>query len=94
MKSESLSTASCKLFGQPTHESHPHLLNHGEITPLISKQEYQIRRDKLVETLLKHAEKNCAEKQHVVCTFRIFHGIYFHSSVLDSYSCSLKAVYV
>lgn len=68
MKSESLSTSPCKLFGQPTSETHPHLLNQGEITPLITKQEYQTRRDKLVETLLKYAEKNCPEKKHVVCT--------------------------
>lgn len=70
-KTESVSTTSCKLFGQPTHESHPHLLNQGEITPQISKEEFQNRREKLVENVLQYSEKNCAEKKHLVCTFRI-----------------------
>lgn len=67
VKSESLGTTSCKFFGQPTPESHPHLLSEGEITPLITKSEYQSRRDKLVEKILNYAQKNCAEKKHVVC---------------------------
>lgn len=70
-KSESIRPNSCKLFGQPTHESHPHLISQGEITPLISKQEFQRRREKLVDSVLKYAERNCAEKSHVVCTLYI-----------------------
>ncbi|KAF5871528.1 putative metallopeptidase family m24 protein [Botrytis fragariae] len=31
-------------FGQPVHETHPHLLNAGEVTPGISAQEYADRR--------------------------------------------------
>ncbi|KAF2744605.1 metallopeptidase [Sporormia fimetaria CBS 119925] len=38
-------------FGQPVHETHPHLLKAGEITPGITAQEYYNRRVKLAEKL-------------------------------------------
>lgn len=38
-------------FGQPVHETHPHLLKAGEITPGISAQEYSDRRAKLAASL-------------------------------------------
>ncbi|MCJ1354188.1 MAG: hypothetical protein MMC33_004175 [Icmadophila ericetorum] len=38
-------------FGQPTHETHPHLLRAGEITPGISALEYSQRRSKLASKL-------------------------------------------
>jgi len=38
-------------FGQPVHETHPHLLKAGEITPGISAQEYADRRSKLAAKL-------------------------------------------
>ncbi|KAL7269007.1 aminopeptidase [Rhizina undulata] len=34
-------------FGQPTHETHPHLLKAGEVTPECSALEYDMRRAKL-----------------------------------------------
>ncbi|KAM7207527.1 Peptidase M24, structural domain containing protein [Naviculisporaceae sp. PSN 640] len=34
-------------FGQPVHETHPHILKPGEITPGITAQEYESRRAKL-----------------------------------------------
>ncbi|KAF2193513.1 xaa-Pro aminopeptidase-like protein [Zopfia rhizophila CBS 207.26] len=38
-------------FGQPLHETHPHLLKAGEVTPGITAQEYYDRRAKLAEAL-------------------------------------------
>ncbi|TVY68773.1 Intermediate cleaving peptidase [Lachnellula suecica] len=40
-------------FGQPVHETHPHLLRAGEITPGITAQEYADRRAKLAASLPK-----------------------------------------
>ncbi|KAL1591683.1 aminopeptidase [Paraconiothyrium brasiliense] len=40
-------------FGQPLHETHPHLLQPGEITPGITAQEYYDRRVKLANALPK-----------------------------------------
>ncbi|KAK4948111.1 aminopeptidase [Elasticomyces elasticus] len=38
-------------FGQPVHETHPHLLQPGELTPGITAQEYADRRTKLAAAL-------------------------------------------
>ncbi|KAK0708257.1 peptidase M24, structural domain-containing protein [Lasiosphaeris hirsuta] len=38
-------------FGQPVHETHPHILKAGEITPGITAQEYADRRTKLAHSL-------------------------------------------
>jgi hypothetical protein len=38
-------------FGQPLHESHPHLIQAGEITPGITSQEYANRRQRLCSLL-------------------------------------------
>ncbi|KAF8864766.1 hypothetical protein BDZ45DRAFT_613321 [Acephala macrosclerotiorum] len=38
-------------FGQPVHETHPHLLRAGEITPGITAQEYSDRRSRLAASL-------------------------------------------
>ncbi|XP_064483348.1 xaa-Pro aminopeptidase 3-like [Ornithodoros turicata] len=40
-----------QLYGQPTAETHPHLLRKGEVTPGIQKEEYQSRRRRLVENI-------------------------------------------
>lgn len=53
-------------FGQPSFDTHPHLLKEGEVTPLITKSEYQNRRCNLVESILKHAATHSKEKNHVV----------------------------
>ncbi|MCJ1461597.1 hypothetical protein MMC07_000194 [Pseudocyphellaria aurata] len=42
-------------FGQPVHETHPHLLKAGEITPGISALEYARRRSDLVSKLPKNS---------------------------------------
>ncbi|KAI4230354.1 MAG: hypothetical protein L6R36_000165 [Xanthoria steineri] len=41
-------------FGQPVHETHPHLLQPGELTPGISALEYAQRRTKLASKLPKN----------------------------------------
>ncbi|KAI0829176.1 aminopeptidase-like protein [Hypoxylon sp. FL0890] len=43
--------ASSLLFGQPVHETHPHLLAAGELTPGITAQEYHERRAALCQSL-------------------------------------------
>ncbi|KAI0437454.1 peptidase M24, structural domain-containing protein [Xylaria telfairii] len=43
--------ASQLLFGQPVHETHPHLLKPGELTPGITAQEYHERRSALCALL-------------------------------------------
>ncbi|KAI0129641.1 metallopeptidase family M24 [Xylariales sp. AK1849] len=43
--------ASNLLFGQPVHETHPHLLAPGELTPGITAQEYHERRSRLLASL-------------------------------------------
>lgn len=42
-------------FGQPLHETHPHLLRPGELTPGITAQEYANRRTSLAQKLPKGA---------------------------------------
>ncbi|KAI4283706.1 MAG: hypothetical protein L6R35_005070 [Caloplaca aegaea] len=42
-------------FGQPLHETHPHLLKPGEITPGISALEYAQRRSNLASKLPKNS---------------------------------------
>ncbi|KAI1817319.1 peptidase M24, structural domain-containing protein [Poronia punctata] len=44
-------SASGLLFGQPVHETHPHLLKPGELTPGITAQEYHERRSRLCASL-------------------------------------------
>ncbi|KAH8666463.1 peptidase M24, structural domain-containing protein [Xylariales sp. PMI_506] len=43
--------ASSLLFGQPVHETHPHLLAPGELTPGITAQEYHERRSRIAHAL-------------------------------------------
>ncbi|KAK6854256.1 metallopeptidase family M24 [Apiospora arundinis] len=43
--------ASNVLFGQPVHETHPHMLAPGELTPGITAQEYHDRRARLIASL-------------------------------------------
>ncbi|GES64356.1 xaa-pro dipeptidase app [Aspergillus terreus] len=50
----SISAAELK-FGQPLHETHPHILNPGELTPGITALEYAHRRSRLANKLPKHA---------------------------------------
>lgn len=47
----SLASAVEYQFGQPLHETHPHLLKHGELTPGITAIEYAERRAKLAKAL-------------------------------------------
>lgn len=42
-----------KTIGQPTPDSHPHLMEEDEITPGISKKEYRDRRHRLLSLLAK-----------------------------------------
>ncbi|PFH58557.1 hypothetical protein XA68_13535 [Ophiocordyceps unilateralis] len=44
-------SASALRFGQPVHETHPHILKPGELTPGISAQEYADRRAALAHAL-------------------------------------------
>lgn len=54
----------CRYFGQPAFQTHPHLLQNGEVTPGITKQEYRNRRHSLMNEIVKH--EHGANKDHVV----------------------------
>lgn len=47
-----------KSYGQPTSETHAFLLKPGEVTPGISRQEYQSRRQNLIETIVNYSSQN------------------------------------
>ncbi|KAF2837609.1 xaa-pro dipeptidase app [Patellaria atrata CBS 101060] len=51
----SLVSAADLQFGQPLHETHPHLLKRGEVTPGITAQEYADRRSNLAKALPKNS---------------------------------------
>ncbi|XP_044262173.1 xaa-Pro aminopeptidase 3 [Tribolium madens] len=56
-----------KSYGQPTHETHPQLLQKDEITPQIKRSEFQERRQKLMEQISVYVnERNPAMKQHLI----------------------------
>lgn len=49
------------------YQTHPHLLKEGEVTPLITRSEYQERRQRLIETIATHAlKRNKDIKKHLV----------------------------
>ncbi|XP_056640716.1 xaa-Pro aminopeptidase 3 [Diorhabda sublineata] len=56
-----------RVLGQPTSDTHPHILNEGEVTPMITKFEYQSRRCKFMDAITKFTFKNCLKsKDHLV----------------------------
>ncbi|CAG8512619.1 15894_t:CDS:10 [Cetraspora pellucida] len=50
-----LTPAEPRIFGQPTPETHPHLMKPGEITPGITAIEYELRRAKLMDRLSENS---------------------------------------
>lgn len=52
-------------FGQPAAQTHPHLLQEGEVTPGVNKIEYQNRRVKLMEKISKTARAS-SNNNHIV----------------------------
>lgn len=42
-----------RFFGQPAAQTHPHLLQEGEVTPGISRAEFCVRRQRLMEAIWK-----------------------------------------
>lgn len=58
-----------KAFGQPSYETHPHIINKDEVTPMITKSEYQKRRNSLMDLIFEYtAKKNLGNdvKRHLV----------------------------
>ncbi|XP_013413280.1 probable Xaa-Pro aminopeptidase 3 [Lingula anatina] len=58
-----------RLFGQPAPQTHPHLLNTGEVTPGISKEEFEFRRNKLANIISAHdaaSTRGDESKNHLV----------------------------
>ena len=51
-------------YGQPTEWTHPHIIRPGEVNHGISKEEFHIRRDKLVEQLLRLSLQRSARLSH------------------------------
>lgn len=56
-----------KAYGQPRYETHPHLLDKGEVNPLVSKEEFQIRRGMLIHDFLKTLPLGRRYENHMVC---------------------------
>lgn len=53
--------------GQPTHATHPHLLQEGELLPGVRQDEFRERRFRLMEGIHRHASKHDNSlKQHLV----------------------------
>ncbi|RIB17595.1 peptidase M24 [Gigaspora rosea] len=50
-----LTPAEPRIFGQPTPETHPHLMKPGELTPGIAALEYELRRAKLMDRLSENS---------------------------------------
>ncbi|KAL3487290.1 peptidase M24, structural domain-containing protein [Aspergillus germanicus] len=68
----SISAAELK-FGQPLHETHPHLLDPGELTPGITALEYAHRRSKLANKLPKGSVAVLAAAEVTYRASGIFH---------------------
>jgi len=53
--------------GQPTHATHPHILQKGELLPGVRQDEFRDRRFRLMDDIHKHASKHDNSlKQHLV----------------------------
>lgn len=63
-------------FGQPLHETHPHLVQPGELTPGITAQEYYERRQRLAQKLPKGAVAIVAAADLVQRTGSCFYEFY------------------
>ncbi|CAG9856682.1 unnamed protein product [Phyllotreta striolata] len=56
-----------KALGQPTHATHPHIINKGEITSLTTRSEYKHRRFVLIDQIKSHAKKmHMASNNHLI----------------------------
>ncbi|KAI1860922.1 uncharacterized protein JN550_011077 [Neoarthrinium moseri] len=74
--------ASSFLFGQPVHETHPHLLAPGELTPGISAQEYHERRARLVAALPEGSAVLLPSAQTQYRSGAVFHAFRQESNFL------------
>lgn len=55
------------VYGQPTSDTHPHLLKEDEILPSIQKSEFMERRTNLISLIKRHMiETNNDAHSHVV----------------------------
>ena len=55
-----------RFFGQPAAQTHPHLLQEGEVTPGITIAEYQQRRNKLIERIIQRVRPKQCEKHILI----------------------------
>ncbi|CAD6503580.1 BgTH12-03240 [Blumeria graminis f. sp. triticale] len=67
-------------FGQPVYETHPHILNPGEITPGISALEYSTRRAKLAASLPKDGVAILASSNTQYRSGAVFHEFHQDSN--------------
>ncbi|KAK6172942.1 hypothetical protein SNE40_016496 [Patella caerulea] len=56
----------CRHFGQPVAQTHPHLINDGEVTPGLTKSEFLSRRIKLVEKAIRTFKGVQTVKDHIL----------------------------
>lgn len=52
--------------GQPTAETHPHLLKTGEVVPYINANEFQTRRQGLIDQIVAYNNANAHSRSHLV----------------------------
>ncbi|KAI2633322.1 peptidase M24, structural domain-containing protein [Xylaria nigripes] len=74
--------ASQLLFGQPVHETHPHLLKPGELTPGITAQEYHERRSALCSTLTANSAVILCSAELKYRSGAVFHAFRQESNFL------------
>ncbi|TPX54729.1 hypothetical protein PhCBS80983_g05807 [Powellomyces hirtus] len=74
-------------IGQPTPETHPHLLKHGEITPGIARDEFKARRARLVSRIEENGVVIVPGYGLRYATNGIFHQ--FHQSTDLLYLCGI-----
>ncbi|KAH8887533.1 Creatinase/aminopeptidase [Thozetella sp. PMI_491] len=77
----SVSAASLQ-FGQPVHETHPHILKAGEITPGISAQEYANRRAALAHALSENSIVILPAAELLYKSGSVFHAFRQESNLL------------
>lgn len=69
LKDREKMTTSIKKFGQPTPETHPHMLKSGELIQGVMLKEIQLRRERLMVNIQNFIAKSGMNiKNHLVCS--------------------------
>ncbi|OZJ02425.1 hypothetical protein BZG36_04831, partial [Bifiguratus adelaidae] len=77
-KADASKVAQKQTFGQPTWRTHPELVKEGEMTPGLSKMEYELRRTKLMASLPYNSVVVCLGYKTRYMSQRVFYP--FHQN--------------